>query len=117
MKGASRPAHVQIIFIFARTFAYLLCSPDAARRHSEAHSSRKAKFLLNMIVHRFARMCFLLERGVHLDKKAILMHTRTKRVRKVRMLKKHWVSLLLFEGQGRFLVVANVPEQVPKRSL
>ena len=67
-KGASRPAHVQIIYIFARNFAYLLCGPDAARRHSEAHSIRKVRFLLNMIVHRFARMCFLLERGVHLDK-------------------------------------------------
>ena len=39
-KGASRPAHVQIIYIFARNFAYPLCGPDAARRHSEAHSSR-----------------------------------------------------------------------------
>ena len=46
-------------------FAIVFC---AARRHSEAHSIRKAKFLLNMIVHRFARMCFLLERGVYLDR-------------------------------------------------
>ena len=67
-KGASRRAHVQIIHIFTRYFAYLLCGPDAARRHSEAHSTRKVRFLLNMIEHRFARMCFLLERGVHLDK-------------------------------------------------
>ena len=64
-KGASRRAHVQIIHIFARYFAYLLCGPDTARRHSEAHSIRKARFLLNMIMHRFARMCFLLERGAH----------------------------------------------------
>ena len=68
IKGASRRAHVQIIHIFTRYFAYLLCGPDAARRHSEAHSIRKVRFLLNMIMHRFARMCFLLERGVHLDK-------------------------------------------------
>ena len=67
-KGASRRAHVQIIHIFTKYFAYLLCGPDAARRHSEAHPTRKIGFLLNMIVHRFARMCFLLERGVHLDK-------------------------------------------------
>ena len=67
-KGASRPAHVQIIYIFARNFAYLLCGTDAARRHSEARSTRKIGFMLNKIVHRFARMCFLLERGVHLDK-------------------------------------------------
>ena len=66
-KGASRQAHVQIIHIFTRYFAYLHCSPDAARRHSEAHPSRKIRFLLNMIVHLFARMCFLLERGLHLD--------------------------------------------------
>ena len=68
IKGASRPAHVQIIHIFARYFAYLLCSPDAARRHSEIHPSRKIGFLLNKIVHRFARMCFLLQRGVCLDR-------------------------------------------------
>ncbi len=68
IKGASRRAHVQIIHIFTRYFAYLLCSPDAARRHSEVHPTRKIGFLLNKIVHRFARMCFLLERGVHLDK-------------------------------------------------
>ena len=67
-KGASRPAHVQIIYIFARNFAYLLCGPDAARRHSEAHSTQKVRFLLNTMKHRFARMCFLLERGVHSDK-------------------------------------------------
>ena len=57
-----------ILYIFARNFAYLLCGPDAARRHSEAHSIRRIGFLLNKIVHRFARMCLLLERGVHLDK-------------------------------------------------
>ena len=68
IKGASRRAHVQIIHIFTRYFAYLLCGPDAARRHSEAHSTRKVRFLLNTMKHRFARMCFLLERGVHLDK-------------------------------------------------
>ena len=67
-KGASRPAHVQIIYIFARNFAYPLCGPDAARRHSEAHSIRKVRFLLNTMMHWFARMCFLLERGIHLDK-------------------------------------------------
>ena len=67
-KGASRRTHVQIIHILTRYFAYLLCGPDAARRHSEAHSSRKVRFLLNTIVHRFARMCFLLERGIHLDR-------------------------------------------------
>ena len=67
-KGASRPAHVQIIYTFARNFAYPLCGPDAARRHSEAHSTRKVRFLLKTMKHRFARMCFLLERGVHLDK-------------------------------------------------
>ena len=68
LKGAPRRAHVQIIHIFTKYFAYLLCGPDAARRHSEAHSIRKVRFLLNMTMHRFARMCFLLERGVHLDK-------------------------------------------------
>ena len=49
ISGASRPTHVQIIYIFARNFAYLLCGPDAARGHSEAHSIRKVGFLLNMI--------------------------------------------------------------------
>ena len=68
IKGASRRALVQVMHIVTKYFAYLLCGPDAARRHSEAHSSRKARFLLSMLVHRFARMCFLLERGVHLDK-------------------------------------------------
>ena len=68
IKGASRPAHVQIIRMFTMYFAYLLCGPDAARRHSEAHPTRKGRFLLNAMKHRFARMCFLLERGVHLIK-------------------------------------------------
>ena len=67
-KGAPRRAHVQIIHIFTRYFAYLLCGQDAAWRHSEAHLARKVRFLLNTMKHRFARMCFLLERGVHLDK-------------------------------------------------
>ena len=86
-KGASRRANVQIMHRFTKYFAYLLCSPNAARRHSEAHSTRKVRFLLNTMKHRFARMCFLLERGVHLDKLAILMHIRTKTGRKVKMLK------------------------------
>ena len=68
IKGASRRALVQIMHIFTMYFAYLLCGPDAARRHSEAYSNRKVRFLLNTMKHRFARMCFLLERGVHLDK-------------------------------------------------
>ena len=68
LKGPSRQAPVQIIHRFTRYFAYLLCSPDAARRHSEVHPTRRIGFWLNMIMHRFARMCFLLERGVHLDK-------------------------------------------------
>ena len=68
IKGASRRAHVQTIHIFTRYFAYLRCSPDAARRHSEVHPTWKIGFLLNTLVHRFARMCFLLERRVHLDK-------------------------------------------------
>ena len=68
IRGASRRAHVQIIHIFTRYFAYLLCSPDAVRRHSEARSTRKIGLMLNKIVHRFARMCFLLERGVYLDR-------------------------------------------------
>ena len=89
IKGASRRTHVQIIHIFARYFAYLLCGPDAARRHSEAHSIRKVRFLLNTMKHRFARMCFLLERGVHSDKWTVLVHVRTKSDWKVPMLKKH----------------------------
>ena len=89
IKGASRPAHVQIIYIFARSFVYLLCGPDVARRHSEVHPTRKIGFLLNKIVHRFTRMCFLLERGVHSDKRTVLVHIRTKRDWKVPMLKKH----------------------------
>ena len=68
IKGAPRRSHVQIMHIFTKYFAYQLCGPDAARRHSEVHPARKIGFMLNRIVHRFARMCFLLERGVHLDK-------------------------------------------------
>ena len=98
-KGASRPAHVQIIYIFARNFAYLLCGPDAARRHSEAYSIQKVRFLLNAMKHRFARMCFLLERGVHLDKYAIMMHIRTKRGWKVKMLKNIGFHYYFLKGQ------------------
>ena len=73
---------MQIIHIFPRYFAYLLCGPYAARRHSEAHPTGKIRFLLNMLAYRFAKICFLLERGVLFHKYAILMHIRTKGGRK-----------------------------------
>ena len=100
-KTVRRPAHVQITYIFARNFAYLLCGPDAARRHSEAHSTRKVRFLMNTMKHRFARTCFLLERGILFHKYAILMHIRTKRGRKMKMLKNdgfYHYFLKLFRG-------------------